>query len=309
MHYSYWGFGLKILSEIEFPELLPFKFISPPNITFRIGKVPEEMIGNTFSGTSLSYTINENELLFEGKDVAHYYTSNGEEVVIAPIQPVEDWRGIRLHVLASVMASVLQQKKRLPLHASALLHKNSLILITGDSGAGKSTSVAGLMKRGHTIFSDDVTVLEKKDDQILAQASYPMIKLWDDTMIKMDHALFVDRSFKVREDLDKFGVFFHESFDMNKYPSSKIFILKKGEVDVIKNEKISGAEAFKEVYKQIYRPMLMVGNDQLSNAFSLISLLTDNCEVIRITRPLECDPEDLLDVEEALITQDSIIEL
>jgi len=302
MNYSYWGFGLKISSEIKFPELLSHKFISPPDITIKIGEVPQKIEGDSFSGTSLSYSINENELLFEGIGISHYYSAHGKDVVISPKQPVEDWRGVRLHVLASVMASVLQQRKRLPLHASALLHQNSLILITGDSGAGKSTSVAGLVKRGYTIFSDDVITLREKKGQVLAEASYPMIKLWDDTMTKIDHELFVDRSFRVRNDLDKFGVFFHESFDMNKYPSSKILILKKGEVDVIMKEKITGAEAFKEVYKQIYRPMLMVGNDQLTNAFSLISLLTDNCEVIRITRPLECDLEDLLDVEEALIT-------
>ncbi len=301
MHYLYWGFGLIISSEIEFPELLPYKFRSSPDITIRIGKVPEQINGNTFTGTSLSYTINEHELLFEGIDVAHYYTTNGKLIIISPKQPVEDWRGVRLHVLASVMASVLQQKKRLPFHASALAHKNSLILIGGDSGAGKSTSVAGLMKRGYTIFSDDVIVLKNTGDRVLAQASYPMIKLWDDTMTKMNHTLFSDRSFRIRQEIEKFGVFFHESFNTNEYSASKILILKKGDVSQPSIEKLSGTEAFKEVYKQIYRPMLMVGNDQLTNAFSIIASLTNHCKVFRITRPSECDPKTLLDVEESLI--------
>ncbi len=301
MPYLYWGFGHKISSEIEFPELLPYKYTSSPDITIRIGKVPEQIIGNTFTGNILSYTINEQELLFEGIGIAHYYSANGKSIIISPKQPVEDWREVRLHVLASVMASVLQQKKQLPLHASALLHDNALILIVGDSGAGKSTSVAGLMKRGHTIFSDDVIVLRNARHHVLAQASYPMIKLWDDTMTKMNHALFSDRSFRVRKDMEKFGVFFHESFNTNEYPASKILILKKGEVNQVHIEELFGTEAFKEVYKQIYRPMLMVGNDQLTNAFSIIASLTNNCKVFRITRPLVCDPKDLLDVEESLI--------
>jgi len=298
MPYLYWGFGHKISSEIEFPELLPYKYTSSPDITIRIGKVPEQIIGNTFTGNILSYTINEQELLFEGIGIAHYYSANGKSIIISPKQPVEDWREVRLHVLASVMASVLQQKKQLPLHASALLHDNALILIVGDSGAGKSTSVAGLMKRGHTIFSDDVIVLRNARHHVLAQASYPMIKLWDDTMTKMNLS---DRSFRIRQEMEKFGVFFHDSFNTNEYSASKILILKKGDVSNIGIEKLSGTEAFKEVYKQIYRPMLMVGNDQLTNAFSIITSLTNHCDVFRITRPIECDPEDLLNLEESVI--------
>lgn len=304
MSYTYWGFGLKISSEIEFPELLPIEFNTSADVRFKIGVTPDSISGNTHSSPFATYTINENEFLFRVEGVARYYTSMGNEIIIEPDNPVEDWRGVRLHVLASMMASVLQYKQRLPLHASALLKNNSLILITGDSGAGKSTSVAGLIKRGYTIFSDDVITLQKKEDRILSQASYPMIKLWDDTITKMDHYLFNDRSFRIRKDLEKFGVFFHKTFDTKAYEASKFLILQKGETDRILTEKLTGTEAFKEVYRQIYRPMMMVGYDQLTNAFSVIASLTNHCEVIKVTRPMECDPEYLLDIEESLISGD-----
>lgn len=303
MNYTYWAFGLKISSEIEFPELLPIEFNNSADVRFKIGVTPDSISGNTHSSPFATYTINENEFLFRVEGVARYYTSMGNEIIIEPDKPVEDWRGVRLYVLASVITTVLQIKKRLPLHASALLHKNSLILITGYSGAGKSTSVAGLMKRGYSIFSDDVITLRQKGDEVIANASYPMIKLWDDTITKMDHVMFNDRSFRVRNDLEKFGLFFHESFNTGEYSSSKFLILKKGEVNQFSVEKLSATEAFKEVYNQIYRPMLMVGKEQITNAFSVITSLTNRCEVFVITRPEECDPERLLDIEETLISK------
>ena len=124
MKYSYWGFGLKISSEIKFPELLPHEYTTAPDVVIKIGEVPAKISGNTITDTVLTYTINDYELLLESEDVAKYYSKKGEGIVIEPKTPVDDWRGVRLHVLASMMASVLQYKQRLPLHASALLKNN-----------------------------------------------------------------------------------------------------------------------------------------------------------------------------------------
>jgi len=43
--YYYWGFGLKIASEIEFPELLPFEFVNPPDVHISICVTPATLNG------------------------------------------------------------------------------------------------------------------------------------------------------------------------------------------------------------------------------------------------------------------------
>ena len=40
--YKYWGFGLKIISEIEFPEMMPFEF-EDADLSIVLGTVPSTL--------------------------------------------------------------------------------------------------------------------------------------------------------------------------------------------------------------------------------------------------------------------------
>ena len=300
--YRYWGFGLNIASDIEFPELLKNSF-ETADVIFSLGKVPTNIEGEAVSSQQFSYQINNRELLFSAHEVARYYAVNGEKVVIEPNEPVKDERAVRLYVLATVMASILLQRNRLPLHASAIKKNESLVLITGDSRAGKSTSLAGLLKRGYEIFSDDVVVLQDDKKQVLANASYPMVKLWDDTLTKMDDPRFEDRSFRIQKDIDKYGLFFHDRFDQEPYPVTKVFVLKADDVTELTSCKLSGKEAFNMVIRQIYRPMLMQNNGQRLLGFSMITNIIRNGCIIEVRRPLDCDPESLIDFLESLLQE------
>ncbi len=299
MH-NYWGFGLNIKSEIAFPELLVHNSDSS-DVQICMGTVPASIEGVFIDEPEVNYTINNNELLFRVKNIAKYYATNGNSIIVEIEDIKNEMRTIRLYILATVMASVLLQRKLLPLHASAIIMDNQLILITGDSGAGKSTALAGLIKKGHAVFSDDVIVLHNKLATVVATASYPMIKLWDDTMVKLEHELFDDRSFIIKPGMDKYGIFFHKQFNQNSYAVKKIIILKKNGINQIVSRKITGAEIFKELAKQIYRPMLLQDNNLLLLTFNLFSSLMNTVSVYEITRPEECSPTDLLVCVESLL--------
>ena len=51
-------------------------------------------------------------------------------------------------------------------HSSAIVLENNGVLIMGDSGSGKSDLALRLIDNGATLISDDVTVCEKKKNQI-----------------------------------------------------------------------------------------------------------------------------------------------
>lgn len=176
------------------------------------------------------------------------------------------------------------------------------MLITGHSGAGKSTTLAGLLKNGHTIFSDDVVVLNKPDGQpVQATASYPMIKLWDDTLVKLAHEQFNDRSFAIKNGLDKYGIFFHHQFDTASHPVKSIVVLKKSDVPQVTVIELEGALAFRELSRQIYRPVLLHNNSLKALAFTKVMALAQTCKVYKVCRPADCAPEQLLlKIEELL---------
>jgi len=56
------------------------------------------------------------------------------------------------------------------IHASCVSYDGMGVLITGDSGTGKSSMAAGLMSHGALLVSDDQVVLSVRQDQLIARA-------------------------------------------------------------------------------------------------------------------------------------------
>ncbi|MDD4972309.1 MAG: hypothetical protein PHT07_23010 [Paludibacter sp.] len=298
--YKYWGFGLKIASDMEFPELLLYDF-DIQDVEYITGRVPDSIQGTMISEKNYSYVINERELLFTVNNVARYYATDGRQIIIEPLKPILDIRGVRLYVLATVMAAVLLHRNSLPIHASAIRTGENLVLITGDSRAGKSTALAGLHKKGYTVFSDDVVVLQNEASGVSIAASYPMIKLWNDTLEKMNDAQFEDRSFRIQQNMDKYGFFFHDHFDRNRYPVKKVFVLKIRDIPNLTHRALSGKDAFEALVKQVYRPTLLQSNDLKRLCFLMVSDIVKNGCVMEISRPVECDTHQLVDYVETLL--------
>jgi len=298
--YKYWGFGLKIVSDMEFPELLVYDF-DIPDVEYIVGEVPDSIEGTTISAKSFSYIINDRALLFTVNDVARYYATDGHQIVIEPSRPMQDSRSVRLYVLATVMAAVLLHRNSLPIHASAIKQGEGLALITGDSHAGKSTTLAGMHRKGYTVFSDDVVVLQNDVSGVRVAASYPMIKLWDDTLEKMNDAQFEDRSFRIQQNMDKYGFFFHDQFDRNRYPVEKVFVLKIRDIPELTHRTLSGKDAFEALVGQVYRPMLLQGNELKRLCFLMVSDIVKKNSVVEIRRPIACDADQLVDYLETLL--------
>lgn len=299
MNYTYWAFGLQIESEIIFPELVE-EIFDEPDLVITLGKVPTQLRFPATIQEEMA-AINDTEYLWEVKNVAKYYAANGKEIIIEPFEGIDD-RSVRLFLLATVMAAVLHQRNSIPLHASSIKLNNELVLITGDSGAGKSTTLSGLMKRGYTIFSDDVIVVKEYDNQkVLATSSYPMIKLWDDAIVKLDNELFEDRSFLVKPGLDKYGIFFHEQFDKETYSIGKIFILKTKDSGAIEAKELVGGEAFKGFNLQSYRPYLLHSNQLRQLNYTILMTIVNNAKIIEVVRPKICNPEELVSAIDALL--------
>ncbi len=299
--FKYWGFGLKILSEIEFPELLPYDFeIEDIKIVVGIVSLPTEMMQTSIGRMNIA----DDAFFLDRYPTAKYFSSNGQQLVIEPYSVDIEPQTIRLYALATAIISILAQRMLIPLHASAVLVNEDLTLIIGDSTAGKSTSIAGLMKRGYTIFSDDIVVLKPMDKKnIGAFASYPMIKLWEDTVDKLQYSLFEKKTFRVRSDLEKFGFFYHDKFLTDAFPIKKIIVLTKQEIPTLVSAQIQNFDAFNVLRKYLYRPFLFTSRELQLLQFDLISKLVNNCSVYSVIRPNIFDSENLLDFIENLINE------
>jgi energy-coupling factor transporter ATP-binding protein EcfA2 len=87
------------------------------------------------------------------------------------------------HLLVDqVLPRFLAQEGHLLLHASALSVEERTILFLGKSGWGKST-LAGLLKKAHhTLYSDDCVLLKQEQLHWTALATYPSLRLYEDSI-------------------------------------------------------------------------------------------------------------------------------
>ena len=85
---------------------------------------------------------------------------------------------IAVYLLGPVLGMVLRLRGTACLHASAFVFNGAGVAIVGESGAGKSTTVAALALRGLSVLSDDILAFRKVGVDWLGYPAYPHVKLW-----------------------------------------------------------------------------------------------------------------------------------
>jgi hypothetical protein len=283
--YKYWGFGLRIISEIEFPELLPSDFTGE-DISISLGKTPDKLEGEDIVRKPFS-SINSDEYLLNVRNICKYYAGFGSRIIAEPASGI-DTHSMRLFLLGTVMAAILYQRGNIPFHSSAIVKDGKLILFAGNSGAGKSTLVAHLATKGYEIFTDDICVVQPAspgNQTVVGAASYPMLKLWDDAISKLENSQFT-RDFKIRPHIPKYGQFFYDGFNHLWLPVDKIFILHPENKNVeISIKKLASIQAFKKLEKQAFKYQLIANKKLRALHFSLMSHLTNHVPVYEVVRP------------------------
>jgi len=218
MHH-YTAYGLGIRSALVLPELQP----SPsdnPDVNIRRGKV----------GFSLSSDGREQERYLVGADQAYlawagvgaYLVRHGNEIVVEPCSE-DDESIVRLPLLGTIMALLLQQRGHLVLHASAVAVGGQAVVFVAGKGNGKSTMAATLCARGHSLLADDVVALDVSGERPIVLSGFPQVKLWPDAVRSVggDPALLP----RVAPGYEKRSRRMAESFESHPIPLAGIYLL------------------------------------------------------------------------------------
>jgi len=174
--FRYSCFGLAVHSEVEVPELpeLP-PGDDEPDVTIRLGSVPP---------TTPRATLDE-EIVFHDRAGA-FHIRQGREIVIDPAPGAEPAL-LRVLLSGRMMAYLLRQRGRLPLHASGIEIGKQAVLFLGDRGSGKSTTAAAFHARGHQVVTDDVGAVRVNEaGQCLLRPAGPRVRLLEDSRAAFD---------------------------------------------------------------------------------------------------------------------------
>jgi hypothetical protein len=159
--------------------------------------------------------------------------------------------------------------------------------LLGINGAGKSTTMASLIQKGLKPFSDDVCVPfhDPKTGKIRLFSSYPMMKFWRESLDLVGLNSKVDR--KIRPNMEKYGIYFHQSFLTEALNPKLIILLEKtDEVSTPILAHLSGIELFIKLESNAYRGEYLGFSDLQKEHFMLFAQLAKHSGCYLLKRPL-----------------------
>jgi len=276
---TYRAFGLLFQSEIALPELIEAE--GPADVIIAFGKTPEHLAAPIKCG--VLFEVAENEVLLSINRVGRFLISMGNRVLVDPATGADE-RDIRTFLLGSVIGALAHQRGLLPIHGSAVTMSGGCAIFTGPSGVGKSSLVAALAQHGHAILADDISVVQPSTQQCLLYPGIPRLKLWGDTLEKLQHS---PQSFsKLRNGFEKFNFPVPAQFCRDALPVRKIVVLRSHHDSDFSMTAASGIERFNCIKDSVYRLNFVAGKRADQKLFGLSSQLAMRVDVHVISRPM-----------------------
>ena len=96
-----------------------------------------------------------------------------------PSQTMED---LSTYFLGPVLGFVLRRRGITALHGSSVCVDGRAIILTGEAGAGKSTSAAALALRGLAVLCEDVAAIHEQHGAFFVRPGYPRVCLWPESV-------------------------------------------------------------------------------------------------------------------------------
>jgi len=187
--YSYSAFGLGIQSDLRLPELAQGDATS--DICIHVDQ--SALTPDQIPGQSRWIQLSQHEAALYMKDIALIRLRAGREVVVSPAPGVRE-SILRLCLLGPIIGALLYQRGNLVLHASVIHKEGQAIAVMADSGWGKSSLAAALVRRGYDLVTDDVTAIELAGEVPTVLRGPPRMKIAREVADQLnipDHELFV----------------------------------------------------------------------------------------------------------------------
>ncbi len=279
------AYGIPIISSVNLPAFIAFPDVDHgvKPIDVKIGKVPDMLTNDPAEKKPFS-VFNEHEFLYRVPRVARYYIHHGEEIIIEP--ECDHQEDILLYFYSNCMAAALYQRNLIPFHVSGVfIEDNKVLLFAAPSRTGKSTTSVMLQQKGYAPFTDDTAILNVENGKCYAYASYPMMRLWGNTVAQQTLYHESDKQ-QLRKDstINKFGFSFHDRFVADKAEVSGIVHLNT-DGDEIKIVKLNVEDALEALSNSMYRKQWINGMKKQLLQFRHLTAIANVLPAWKATRP------------------------
>ena len=184
-------------------------------------------------------------------------------------------------LLGVVLGVLLAQRGVFTLHASAVTMNGEAIGFLGEKGAGKSTTAAALMVRGHTLLTDDVLAISTTGTVTpTAFPAFPRMKLWPDAIAANGHQVaplpYVTPESEKR-------ILPADRFARSSAPLTQIYLLENG--PEVRATRISEQAAFRDILPHVYAARFLGKDAGEAAHFKALQQIVMSVPVYRLERP------------------------
>ena len=280
----YKAYGKVIWSDISFTQLLVEEEKTESELEIKIAKIDEDM---------KSYIEAHKGPGGKGDGFCWINTPGGYFVVrgnqiLTESNTEEQHEKMRSYILGYGLSLLFYNLGMVAVHCSAIENQGQALLISGFSGAGKSTLAGAFLDRGWKLLSDDVAMVEKREDKLFTSPAFPVRKLCRDAALRSGYEL--DDLTYIDEDKDKFAVNCMDVFAKEETAVRAMITVTPYDGDDVKIEKVTGLDKIDIFMKnQFLRVLFSQMGIEPENFFEMMQMLSV-LPIYRIFRPVS-DPD------------------
>ncbi|MBR6308499.1 MAG: hypothetical protein IKR39_07795 [Lachnospiraceae bacterium] len=206
------------------------------------------------------------------------------ERICYEVKPTGEDSKLNSYLLGFGMALIALQKGILPIHSSGIMKGNNAILISGDSGAGKSSLTAEYIESGFDLMADDVTYIKKgEDDMPYAYPAFPYQKLCRNEVEKRHQG--EEGLVYIGEEKDKFLVPWRGNYTAGSRPLRAIVFMSKYDGNELKIMELKGFEKYMVLGRALFMLALLRDKVHQKDIGENVMWLASKVPVIGVLRP------------------------
>lgn len=279
MTYNYILYELIVQTTFPCPMLIPAADGASPDVVMIEGSVPKKLSDAAISGDNWQ-ALPGRFLWRGGLRAGRFLVEGGQKITLQRNTAAEEPMLVA-HLLASVLAALLRQRGMLVLHANTAVMLQGAVTVTGESGAGKSTTLAALMAQGCAMLADDITVLRLgATGRVEALSGISKLNLCEDAAERLGHAV----AKLPRNPLRRIKVIVptHDEMVIESIPLYALYLLSKSTNSKVKLTALSGSDKFAALQECIYGPFFP---EEHPGYFALFATIVNQVKMFRIERP------------------------
>lgn len=277
-------YDLILESDINIQELIEVKDYSGKiDIKVTIEKLPDYIKNKINIGIKIEEK--KDKVWYNIPELGVFLIENGTKIRIFPIKGVDEDR-FKTYILGTSLGMIMIQRNRVAVHGGTIVLNDGSVIITGESGAGKSSLTSAFRMKGFKFLADDVSVIDfDSNKQYIVTPAFPQQKLCRDTVMKL--GLDIKDYKLINRERIKYAIPVKDEFEGNSKPLKGIFFLSVSDVNNVEVEELKGEEKLQVLLNNIFRIEYGFNTGIQGGYFKNLLNIVKNVPIYKIVRPKE----------------------